>query len=143
LCSLFEGTKINVVPLGGGFRPLKVLITDAWGFIVTFAVSNVQGNAHYRLFVHNVNGRLIRDLEIQFAIDVWCCFASRNDFNHLVVADETGKLFVVEAFYCAFGKPFHRCVGKIVGVSYLAESSVVVAVRQDGLVFLLPLIVES
>jgi hypothetical protein len=93
--------------------------------------------------VHNVNGRLIRDLEIEFAISAWCCFASRKDFDYLVVADEVGKLFIAEAFYCAFGKPFHRCAGKVIGLSYLTESSVVVAVRQDGHMFVLPLVVDS
>jgi hypothetical protein len=49
--SLFNGTKVNVIRLGG-FRPVKVLVTTAWGFIVTYASMSMTGKT--------VNRRLIR-----------------------------------------------------------------------------------
>jgi hypothetical protein len=41
ICSLFEGTKARVVRLEDRYRPLKVLMTDGWGFILTYAVLEV------------------------------------------------------------------------------------------------------
>jgi hypothetical protein len=57
--SLFKGTKVNVIHLGG-FRPVKVLVITAWGFIVTYASISMTGKTVNNIFVHNVNGRLIR-----------------------------------------------------------------------------------
>jgi hypothetical protein len=141
-CSLFEGTKVNVVSLGDAFRPVKTVITETWGFVVTFATSAASGSPSYHLFMHNVNGRLIRTVQIGFAIFTWCSFASKKAFDYLVVADDVGRLFLLEAFYCDVKKPVHRCVGKIVGLSYLSEYAAIAAVRQDGHLFLLPLVVD-
>jgi hypothetical protein len=141
-CSLFEGTKVNVVSLGDGFSPVRTVITETWGFVVTFATFTARGTPSYHLFVHNVNGRFIRTVQIGFAVFAWCSFASRKAFDYLVVADEVGKLFLLEAFYCDVKKPVHRCVGKIVGLSYLADSEAIAAVRQDGHLFLLPVVVD-
>jgi hypothetical protein len=59
-CCIFQGTKVNVIKLGDGYRPLRILITGAWGFIVTFASLLNREGLRYRVFVHTVNGRLIR-----------------------------------------------------------------------------------
>jgi len=142
ICSLFEGTKVNVVDLNEGFKPLKILITNSWGFIITYASKNLSGKIANQIFVHNVNGRLIRSVAIEFSITAWCTWSSRKAFDYLIVANEQGKLSAFEAFYVNIGKSFHRCHETVVSLSYQIDLGIVVIVLRDGHLVLLPYIVD-
>jgi hypothetical protein len=142
ICSLFEGTKVRVVELGAGFKPLKVLVTDAWGFIVTLAVKNTAGKRTHHVFVHNVNGRFVRMVEVPFGITAWATWASRKGFDYVIIGTETGRLFWSEAFYCRFTESFYRYHGIPIGVAYLVDPAVAISVWKDGHATFLPLPVE-
>jgi hypothetical protein len=138
VCSLFEGTKVNVIDLGGGFRPIRVLITKAWGFIVTYGA----GKTGQKLFVHTVNGRLVREAEIRFTVTAWCTWRSGKDFDFVMVANESGKLSVFEAFFLNMGDAFHRCYEAVVAMKYIRKQSITVVVLRDGRVVFLPYVAE-
>jgi hypothetical protein len=142
ICSIFEGTKVRVVELGEGFRPVKVLITRAWGFIVTLAVMNTSGKQSSHIFVHNVNGRFIRKVEVPFVVAAWADWPSRKGFDYIIIGTETGRLFWSEAFYCRFADSVYRYNGVPVAVSYLVDAAVAVTVWSDGHMTFLPLVVE-
>jgi hypothetical protein len=134
ICSLFEGTKVRVVALESGVHPLRIMITEGWGLIVTLAAI---GDVQY-IFVHNVNGRFIRRVELPFVVTAWSGWASRKDVDYLIVA--AGKrVFWSEAFYARFEEPFHRCAAQAIGVKYLREAGIAVIVQADGQAVLLPL----
>lgn len=141
-CSLFDGTKVNAISLGDGFKPTKVLVTDAWGFIVTYAYKVVDGKSVNRIFLHNINGRFIRSVPITFDITSWCTWASRRGFDYVMIANEQGKLSVFEAFYVDIGESFHRCYENVVALAYLPDMQVAVAVSQDGRTAFVPLVIE-
>jgi hypothetical protein len=142
ICSLFEGTKINVVNLGVGFRPIKVLITDSWGFIVTYASETIAGKISYHIFVHNVNGRFVRSVQIGFAIVAWCCFASRKGFDYVITASDVPKVSIFEVFYVNISEPLFRGKEQVVSVFYFVDKAVVMALRVDGHAVFIPLEVE-
>jgi hypothetical protein len=143
ICSLFEGTKLAAIKLGQEFRPLKVMITQSWGFLVTYACKNSGGNLSHHLFVHSVNGRFIRSVEIGFGITAWCTWASRKSFDFMVVACEGGRMFGCEVFYLNIGEPFNRCTEQVMAVKYMREQAVVVAVLKDGRMLFAPLLLEE
>jgi hypothetical protein len=141
-CCIHEGTKINVVKLGDGYRPIKIIITGAWGFILTYASLLNREGLRYRLFVHTVNGRLIREVPVPFEITAWCWWSSPKSFDYLTIAAPAGRLYVAEAFYCSFGEVIHRCYSEVRALSYLRDPSAVLAVTADGKVHLVPVIVN-
>jgi hypothetical protein len=141
-CSIFEGTKINVVKLGDGFTPLMTLVTDSWGFIVTFASLKSAGAIAFHLFMHNVNGRLIRSVPLGFAITTWCSVASWKAFDYLIVAGDAGRLYLVEAFYGSLGEPFYQCGATVVAVTYLHKVNAALAVTNNGRAVFVPLLVD-
>lgn len=141
-CSIHEGTKINVVHLGGGYRPVRILVTSSWGFILTYAShSGLQGVSH-RIFVHNVNGRFICSVDLEFAVAAWCCLSSRKSFDYVVVADDGGRLYFAEAFDCRVQRLFPECGAPVVAVTYLYDSCAVLAATTDGRAVFLPLVVD-
>jgi hypothetical protein len=142
ICSMAEGTKVNVVSLGEGFLPLRVIVTDGWGFILTYAAVDRAGIQQYYVFVHNVNGRLIRCVEVPFVVTAWCTWASRKGFDWVIIATENRKVVCAEAFYARFDEPVHRCGAMPVAVAYMEESQVAVVVQKDGQVVFFPLVVE-
>jgi hypothetical protein len=130
------------VTLDGGFKPLKVIVTDSWGFIVTYAELNASGKTSYSFFLHNVNGRLIRSLPINFSVTAWCSWGSRKGFDYLLIANEIGKLSACEVFYLNIEEPFHRCYESVVSLHYAVDLAVVVVVVKNGHIVFVPLVVE-
>jgi hypothetical protein len=142
ICSLFEGTKVNVVNLGSAFRPVKILITDSWGFIVTYASETVAGKIKYHLFVHNVNGRFIRSVPLAFSIVSWCSFSSKKGFDYIITATDVPKISIFEAFYVNISEPFYRGKEQVVSLYYFVDKAVVMALGIDGHAVFIPLQVE-
>jgi hypothetical protein len=144
ISSLFEGTKVNVVSFGDGFRPHRIVVGDAWGFIITVAYKTVYPKCDLagHIFVHNVNGRFVKSVPFRFQMKVWCSFASRRGFDYVIMGDENGELFLFEAMYPELMKTFYHCHRPVVGVLYLAEKGIFIIVARDGQVLLVPLIVD-
>jgi hypothetical protein len=67
--SLFNGTKVNVIHLGG-FRPVKVFGDDSLRIHRRIRIDEHDRETVNRIFVHNVNGRLIRAIEIGSSVKV-------------------------------------------------------------------------
>jgi hypothetical protein len=141
LCSLFDGTKLCSVALDGGYIPERVLITDSWGFIVTYAELNVSGKTSHSIFLHNVNGRFIRSISISFCVTAWCTWATPKGFDYLLVANELGKLSACEAFFLRIDDPFHRCSETVVSLHYSTDLGAAVAVVKNGHVVFIPFVV--
>lgn len=142
--SLYEGEKINVIKLGKEYLPTKLLITKSWGFIVTYAVKNSIGTekAKQYLFVHNVNGRFIRSVELTSPIICWCTFSSNQAFDYLVISNDQGKLNLFEAFYLNIGESFYRCYTPVIDLMYLKDFKMIAAVKSDGNVVFHPICIQ-
>ncbi|OHT05635.1 hypothetical protein TRFO_26513 [Tritrichomonas foetus] len=145
VCSIYEGRKINVIQLEQDMRPTKLMITSNWGFIVTYATKTTKSanskDQHF-MFVHSINGRLIRSTELSSPITTWCSISSNKAFDYIVASSEQGKLHLFEAFYLNIEDPFYRCYKPVVGLYYLKEAGVIVVVKNDGNVVFHPICVE-
>lgn len=150
ICSLFEGKKVNAINLEepssqAQIKPLDVLITKSWGFIVTYAQKFEHSSSHssYLIFVHNVNGRFIRCVDLgNEAISCWTTFNSYSDFDYILFANNQGKLYSFEAFFCNIKEPFYRCYNHIVTVGYSKEHQTAFALKQDGNLIFCPMYVD-
>ncbi|KAK8897791.1 hypothetical protein M9Y10_000019 [Tritrichomonas musculus] len=151
VCSLFEGKKVCVIPLihDAGealpsefeiaeLKPAKVMITNSWGFIVTYAEAyDNLGHQKLLMFLHNINGRLIRCADVgKFPISCWATFNSCKDFDYIVMANLKGMVFVFEAFYLNFGNPIIKCYSHVVAVGYSSDNDAIIAVKEDGNIIL-------
>ena len=140
ICSLYEGKKINAIQFDSDLKPIKILITNSWGFIVTYAIKkSIQGKPKPYLIVHTINGKLLRSVEIQIPIVSWYSFSSFDDFDYLVISNEQGKLHLIEVFYLNIEDPFYRCNKNIVSICYLKKPKVIAALIEDGNIAFLPI----
>jgi hypothetical protein len=140
-CSTVDGTKVNVMNLEDGFAASRILITRGWGFVVTYGSSRKTGKPVSYVYVHSVNGRLIRKVQLQFPIVAWCTWDSRDGFDYLLVSTGLGKLSVCEAFYFDVNESFYVCHTHVASLTYLRDLGVAVAVTGDGRVIFVPFVI--
>jgi hypothetical protein len=114
---------------------MLVTITPSWGFIVTHAVA---ANREKYLIVHDVNGRLIRQVKIGFKIKSWFCWRSPEAFDYVILGTEDGKVFFAEAFYCEIREPIHRGTGSVLALTYMRDVGMTVAVLENGNMVYIP-----
>jgi hypothetical protein len=137
LNSLPTGETVRVVRLDGA-RPYQIAITNGWGFIVTYAKRVEHGKVEHFIFVFNVNGELLRRQQIDFQVTIWSSWTSPKGFDYMVVADENGKLFVFEVFFCEIGEGIFRCRSVVQWLTYAMDIGCVVAVTRDGRLIFVP-----
>jgi hypothetical protein len=82
-----------------GFRPLALLGTQFWGFVVVYGTKIVGGKLEHSLTLYSVNGDLIRTVGITAAVVKWSTFTTVDGFDLIVMADSTGNCFLFEAFW--------------------------------------------
>jgi hypothetical protein len=111
--SLFSGEKVCAGDIG--LKPNAVVVTEGWGFIVVRAADEQKTEF---LVVLDVNGRLIRKVQVPAPICTWSAWRSRDGFDYLLVATKQGDVFNVEAFYCQFGEPICRTPGGVIALAY-------------------------
>jgi hypothetical protein len=136
--SLAKEETVCVLTLDGA-RPYLVEVTDCWGFIVTYAQRVASGKLEHFLFVFNINGQLLRKREIEFGITTWFSWTSVHGFDFMVAADDAGKLFSFEVFYCDIGSRIYRCGAHVVLLSYEKAIASAVAVTAQGRVIFVPI----
>jgi hypothetical protein len=136
ITSLLGGRNVNVVDVGD-VRTERILISSLWGFIIVYGVSQAGKKC---VLVHDVNGRLIRQVAVNFAVQSWTCYGSRDGFDYLVIASEDGKVYHTEAFYFAIGTPVLRTQEQLMTVAHHADSNVSFVVTRTGRLHCLPIV---
>jgi hypothetical protein len=135
ICSIFLGAKVNVIPLDD-LKPVLVQITKAFGFIVTYGITNA--GARY-LVVFDVNGRLLKKEKIGFTVRCLYTYMSRDAFDYLVVATTDGKIFHTEVFDCQISDPIGRVMGKVIALAHFVAGRVTVVISDDKKMSWIPL----
>lgn len=135
--SLNKGSIVRVINLKGA-RPLLVTVTTGWGFIVTYAEKMKNGAMKRYMYVFNVNGELLKKKKMDFRVVEWTHWTSNKGFDYMIIADENGKLFALEVFYCDLGEGLFRCRAPVTSLQYITDISTVVAVTKDGRILFIP-----
>lgn len=137
ICSLYDGIKSIIFYLDDNTKPEKVLITPSWGFILTYASQVISGKTTYYLYLHTINGKLIRKTKSHL-ISCWYTWSSHKAFDYVIFANEKGNLYEFEAFYLNIRKTFYRCYSEITSLHYLVDEELVISVTKEGQIELIP-----
>jgi hypothetical protein len=82
---------------------------------------------------------LLRATSVNFAVTTWEVATSPSGFDYILLASETRKLYLIEAFYLDIDTEFYRSPEKIVALTYCPDDAVVLAVLQTGVLQIIPL----
>ena len=108
-----------------------VVITKSWGFIV--CAREVKNGTVINVFT--ISGRQIRESFIAFRITTMATFESCDGFDFIVAGDDSGRVFVFEAFDLSIGEPHSTYNSEISSVGYCQSARSLVVVTKNGHVF--------
>jgi len=140
-CSISNGRIIKTINLNGR-RPLKILITPSWGFIIVYQTHLSQGILHHELATYSINGEFIRSSPIDRGVSSWYTFKNTSGFDYVLMTDDLSYFFIFEAFYLDVGRRFFSISAQITDTLYDTEESVVVALTKCGKVIVIPFQIE-
>lgn len=136
--SLSRGTIFATVDLGDSSRPLKMLVTHHWGFVLVYMTELQKGQLNHVIALYSPNGNMIRKRSIASAISSWSCFKTPSGFDYVVAADDKGRIYKFEAFYLNIDEHIYRCSCEVPFVEYLPEQGGIIAVTTDGRIIFAP-----
>jgi hypothetical protein len=141
MCSIYDGSTIRVIKLD--CIPLKVTVTNGWGFILVNGCNYVNGKPQYCLSLFNINGLPLKTVALPDAAHCWFSWKSASGFDFMLLATKRGKLFAFEVFFLDLGRPLYRCGAELVCLDYSEVHNHVVAVTTDGKVHIVPFVTAS
>lgn len=138
LSSISRGSTVKVIDLEG-CRPYLMLVTKAWGFIVIAATKLDAGKVVHLLSVFNVNGQFIRSQLLSHAITAWDTWRDEHAFDHVIMANEIGRIFSFEAFYLDTKELSARSPKPVITLHYSKCDHGVIIVSNDGCIVFAPI----
>jgi hypothetical protein len=111
-----------------GEAPAHIEITDGWGFIVV--------HAGLKLFLFNVNGRLIRSVECSYAVQCIATWKMADGCDFCAIADG-GQVRVFEALFMRLDEFVCPVRAAVVAMRYVAPQRALAVVAADGEVLLI------
>ena len=127
--SLTEGKKINTVDLGNEI-PMKIIITDCWGFILVKTIN--------KLFLLSTNGRILKTIDNFINFSQWFSFHTHDDFDYVVLKDEENRIIYFEAMYPENLKVFIDFSASINVIKYDPYQSCFLLLTTDCRLFCFP-----
>jgi WD40 repeat protein len=125
------GAIARVVQLDPGELPKRVMVTDAWGFVVVHTQAVVDGEARFALAVYTVNGERIRARALERGIAAWTSWRCAKGFDHALIVDDAGCIFRCEVFWLDIAQPIDVCAPPD-SISFVREDNVYIIVSKDG-----------
>jgi hypothetical protein len=101
LVSVRHRSITRVIDLHGS-KPVSLTITNGWGFIVLYTTQVVSDREIPSVELFTVNGHLIRSVKLDFSIERWSTWVSRDGFDYVIVCPKSGKIRKCELFYLQF-----------------------------------------
>ena len=115
-----------------------ILVTSGWGFVCVYSTKHTKGQLRSFLTLYDVNGVMIREKELPCGITAWSTFTTKSGFDYIIMATDTGKCYLFEAFYLDIGSPFYEGEASIKAVHYSVDDNVAVVVFDLGKVGFIP-----
>ena len=140
VCSSLYGAMIRLIDLKK-MIPIKILITNCWGFIVAYCQEISLGTMKYYLMVFTVNGEVVQKQEIDFQIEAWSTWSSETAFDYLLIASSNGSIYYCEAYDLSMTILLKETESRTVSVHYLKSMGIVVVTKESGKNYLTPLVI--
>jgi hypothetical protein len=129
--SLASHTCIKSVPLTGA-RPVKLLVTHAWGFVVVCVEECRKTGVGFGMMVFTINGVLVVRKELSMVVRHWATWTSQDGFDWVVAIDDRNRMFAFEAYYGDIAKPVAEFREDVLYVTYWNEEEGIVIVLESG-----------
>jgi len=129
--SIKSGKTQRIINLMGA-KPLNIMVTISWGFIV---VATIQNNAKY-IHLYTINGQYLNKVKIDYSIDIWCSWNS-NGFDYMALVTDTGRILHCEVYYLAFKNLCCQVKVPLVSMGYSSLIGSIILVQKDGSVLFL------
>jgi hypothetical protein len=113
-------------------KPLKVLVTPAWGFIVVCVKEIVEEGSQFWLCVYTINGMFVRKCSLKSKIVEWIAWKNRSGFDYLAYCDKGNHLFVVEVYYGDVIRAVYDLEYFVYGLHFSNEKEMIVAACDAG-----------
>jgi hypothetical protein len=136
-----RGELLRAVELGRCV-PLRIMISPAWGFVISACEEIVRGRKRHVVFVHNINGVAVKSAEVEGAIDFWYCWASREGMDYLLYVTEFGKCKLAEVYNIDRPKYVLSVEGRVLGAYYENDISAIAIATSVGQILFVPLKLE-
>jgi hypothetical protein len=130
-CSLNSGTVKRIVSLGG-CRPLRILVSPFWGFVVVHMTKITEGKLEHRGMTYSLDGEMIQVVIVEIALVARSAFRSTDGVNYVVMVDFAGNCFLFEAFFLDIGRPFLKNSSNVVCMRFFPMEATAVLVSEDG-----------
>lgn len=137
ILSITHGRIVNTIQIDN-IKPYKITITQAWGFILIACSEETFGRARNFVLVYTINGLFIKKIEIDFKIHQWTTWRSNDAFDYVCMTNESGDLYIGEAYYLEKMKFVTNLTGKSAGVNYSKERETLEVVLTSGKVLVIP-----
>lgn len=131
----------RVVELDDGFQPIKIIITNSWGFVVVYLTKMNERKLSHYLALYSINGDLIKRVEISIQIQQLETYSTNDGFDFIVARDDAFNLYSFEAFYLDLKNPFYNCDSSISNFFTIPDKSMAVQITQEGKIIFIPFVV--
>jgi hypothetical protein len=136
-CALNRGMVCRTVNIGER-RPIMILVTPAWGFVLVYLRELADGLLRHMLMLYTVNGDFIREIEIKSGVAVWDARQDDEGFDWVAMALDNGDCYVFEAFWLNIGEQVFETRSTVVGIGFSRAIQTVIAVLGNGEAVFLP-----
>lgn len=131
LISANQGVITKMIDISG-YRPIKILITPAWGFILVYSTLLTDGKLHHFMTLYSINGELLKKITLQCAVVSWSAYKSSDDFDYIAFADEEGKCYTFEAFFLQPKQVFDTHSQQVAHIECIDHASTLLLVLNTG-----------
>lgn len=105
----------------------KILTTKNWAFVIVYAPG--------WLYLFNINGLIIKSLQIDFEIYNWCTFSDHKGFDYVCCVDPIGYIYTFEAYYIENVELIAGCHDRIISLYFYDSYQCIVACSSNSKVY--------
>ena len=110
--------------------PRKILITEAWGFIVVLTSNEIS--------ILNINAEIIKTCPFQFEINYWSTFRSTSGFDYIIFRHKLSSFYAFEVMYPAVIKPICD-QSDVIATHFLMDSETILLLTKSGKIVIQPI----
>lgn len=125
------------------YTPLQILITQNFGFIVTYAMKIENAAIVKVILMHSLAGKLLHVKDIDFDLDLMVDWTDCDGIDFLAVSDTSGQIFASEAYDLPLSFVIQRCLSPIISMKYCKELKSLIAITTNGNIFIDPVNINA